>query len=420
MAARPAVSLQKELINTETLLDLFKNIPIADIIEKQTNYTNNKLVIKDREDEIIQDNMDINEILIAQEMANSQRLINLDSTYNMQTPQRPTILDTLYKRYNISPQSQKIIDTLQNDEIKQYILDYIKDNKILKAIEKQQSENDPDFTFKAPSDVGLILEDWTCVNIPCPICNTKLKKYLLPSMPVIDVVCDNPQHTIDMGVKYFQIKATEFNSFNFYTYFTLKPIKDSPNGYIKVGSKRFGLLSHNIKPSEPTINKELLIGYICFVYHYILSDSTSRNISINSTLSFMLLPNINSTINIKNEDYYYKYLDAKYPVITYNDKHVNAILFKNMGLVNKKVNLDTQYQYNKILRIDNNKLKRVSPDMFSPNMSSTMLSPMLSPNMYPPPKRLSLGNNENAEDAAKYKYLKYKNKYILLKNFILQ
>ncbi len=421
MAAKPAISklAMRGDITRDMLLDLFKTSPFSNI--KLKLYTKPVLTrsqsqiniqMGEADDEPVRDidtkDISLNDILDKDKL----KRIELDE---LKTPDRRQTLKELYKLHKISPLTQSIIDQLHNDEIKKYIEDYIKDNHILKVIEERQEDEDPDFSFKDPSNVGVFLEYWTCINIGCPVCGYELKKYLIPTMPVIDIICDNPAHTIDMGVKYFQIKATEYNQDAHYLYFTLNEIQDSPNGFIKVGSRRYGELSHTIKPSEPLKNKELLIGYICIVYKYIKNDASGRIISIVNNKSFILLPNINSSNITRDNDYYYRYLANKknYPVISYNPLHTTMRLFSSYdNLKGIKINLDTQFEILPPINIE----IQEPPD----KLLKQEIEPSI-PYSFPqtPLRRTdSISLPENTSNKYLYKYLKYKNKYLQLKNFV--
>jgi hypothetical protein len=247
-------------------------------------------------------------------------------------------MSTANKLDLLSPYSKEIINRLNEDDARDYIEMYIKDNKLAKILEEKQEMDDPDFTYTSSSEVGILLEYWVCVNIKCPICKGELYKYALSNMPTIDVKCSNSEHTVEMGPKYFQIKATEANSM---LYFTLNRFSDYMNGFITVGSIRPGKYSHEVKPSE--INRgdirstNLLIGYICIVYSYY--SANKRKIKLNLHKSFILFPKMkNRHRAITDEiDYYYKYIKTitGKPTIVYNPDFVN--LFRFSSLVNSPI-----------------------------------------------------------------------------------
>ena len=264
------------------------------------------------------------------------------------TPKKPTLLLD-----NVSPFTIDLVSRLNPEEAAKYIKDYLQEKKYIEIIEKGQADTDPDYKYTSNTEVGAYVELWVCANMKCPICNGELVKYTLLNMPVIDIKCINSKHKYNMGPKFFQIKATEQN--NAFPYFTLNPFLNNTNGFIVVGSRRLGELSHSVKPSDSDKQKQILIGYICLTYKY--SDTTKRNIRLTRKQSFILIPQITVDTKIITDanDYYYKYVDNIYkkPVITFNEVFVKVILFSNMNDVNFKkqvitdnaiiINLDIMY-----------------------------------------------------------------------------
>ncbi len=188
------------------------------------------------------------------------------------------------KGYQFTTISKQIYDMIPDDDPVQQaklIESFKRDDLIIKRIlgdieDKPYNEIDG-------SEMGVYIESWICANLKCPGCNeSTLYKYSHPNMPVIDVACVNPNHELNQGPRYYQIKATQ----NIYRnlYFTRTPVLHSPTGYIKVGSKRYGKFSHQIKVTDSDEDKELSIGYICISYKSI----GNMQININSDLSFIL------------------------------------------------------------------------------------------------------------------------------------
>jgi hypothetical protein len=127
-------------------------------------------------------------------------------------------------------------------------------------------------------------------------------------MPVIDFVCTNQSHNIKDGPIFWQVKATKGGILPYLnkSYFKIK----EPN-HIFVGSRVYGDVIHNIKPSDSDIDKTLLIGYILIVYEYTEIDA-KQSIKIDTKKSYIVYPNItiaNIATDVKN-DWYYKYIDS--------------------------------------------------------------------------------------------------------------
>jgi hypothetical protein len=108
-----------------------------------------------------------------------------------------------------SPNAQQILNRLTPISRQRMIEDFnIDDLKILKQ-ESIQEEIDETFIYFENQEVGQFLESWVCFNMRCPGCNGILYKYQSKNMPVVDVKCINPNHLLNNGPKYYQIKATE-------------------------------------------------------------------------------------------------------------------------------------------------------------------------------------------------------------------
>ena len=281
----------------------------------------------------------------------------------------------------LSPQAKEILSHLSPDSqyrlARDFYLDNIKNEALINQVD------DPDYIQFNPSANGLYLEFWVCANIPCPICGNKLYKYANPNMPAVDVICIN--HNLDRGVKYFQIKATQSDRVDVYglKYFSYK------ENYVCTGSKRFGYNCHIIKAIDNT-NKDLLIGYICIEYNM----SNYNNIKINSSKSFLLLPDtqFKPTTIEQNDWTFYSYRDNPHKaIITFNPEMVNKISF---------------YDFYKDKPIINNIISNpISLDIDYDAIKSRKALP-------PPPM---MGNLGPAAAAAQQKYFIMKMKYLNLK-----
>lgn len=187
--------------------------------------------------------------------------------------------------------------------------------------------SDPDYV--PVEKRGKYIEEWLSEHLVCPCCNGNrtLRMYANPNMPVIDLVCINPDHTPAMGVRFFQVKTSSlcYRNLNIeidesaigMTYFSYNEMIDN-NCFIHVGSRNFGQFVHSIKPLDE--DKRLLIGYICVCYH-----ETETDIIINKIKSFFVLPKIINDRLLKKDNWYYKYKDGHSPIIYYN-KNTNSIL----------------------------------------------------------------------------------------------
>ncbi len=228
---------------------------------------------------------------------------------------------------HLSPQSKIYVSRL-----------FQEDDKLLQKMDKDEEDLDKLYTYFENQEVGTYLELWVCDNIRCPGCKSKLLKYKSLSQPVVDVKCSNPSHDILYhGPKYYQIKATqqgtEMQGMLRKKYFS----KDEC--YIKVGSKRFGYNAHNIKLSDSLEIKKILIGYICLEYKRPNPDS--RDIILDKEKSFIVKPHISNILKEGETDkYYYRYTDDVIPTIIFNPD-ISKII--NLIENNIKVNLDNHY-----------------------------------------------------------------------------
>lgn len=316
--------------------------------------------------------------------------INEDYIYNLfETQPKKEIIITGEKRrsdrlqtekvksmdYSLSPMAHNILEYLTPTSKKRMIYDMQFDDINLEKKILLEEDKDPLYTYFENNEVGIFMELWLCSNLLCPGCKIgKLLKYLNPNMPVVDVMCSNDNHTIEYGPKYYQIKTTEKDaSFGGYKYFSLK------DKYIHTGSKKYGSLSHQIKLGDGINKKKILIGYICV--EYVRNVQNNRFISIDLNTSFILIPKLELTPTslIKSDLEYYKYFDSDIPIITFNESLFQIYTFKiydNNDLF-KNINIDLIFDMTVF------KPERVKQKLFE------------------------------------HKYLKYKKKYLDLKNYTL-
>ena len=239
----------------------------------------------------------------------------------------------------MTPWSKKIYDSASEAEKTRLLEDFKADNEIIDIINKKQDEEDKDYIYDddRPGTIGFYLEGWVSLNYKCPICNKKsLKPFVLPNMPVVDLICNNSNHTIEHGVKFFQVKSSSNNGSiskkSYIPYFSNdQTIEDDKKtkykGFIHVGSIRYGYNAHNIKTTDPDDIKKILVGYICLKYDITGTDD-KKTININKD-SFVLLPKINCTID---NILYYKYIEkSKQTIITWDDRCVETRVFPHIG-----------------------------------------------------------------------------------------
>ena len=216
---------------------------------------------------------------------------------------------------NLTPISKSIYNTLEHTlDKKRFLKELAKDDETIDLLNSYSDENDLNYEDEKPNSLGFYIEHWLSANLKCPVCHeSSLCIYAIPTMPVIDLACNNKNHKIEDGVKFFQVKTKNESSIFFKPPYNLYFSKN----YIYTGSIRFGYNSHIIKGSDTIENKKILLGYICISY-----NQNEEYLNINRKESFILLPQINNNLN----ESYYEYLktDPK-PIIKWNDHLVDII-----------------------------------------------------------------------------------------------
>jgi hypothetical protein len=244
-----------------------------------------------------------------------------------------------------SPTTQRILDyagQLTEDSERNLLGLISKDTNKSIEIETKQEKYDDLYKQYYDSQLGEFIERWICSKMKCPGCKTgRLLKFVNKSFPVIDVKCDGRNHNIlEHGPLYFQIKATNgFAKSGLYPhYFDFN--KESQKLYIKIGSKRFGSLSHSVKINSPLDTKKLLIGYICVYYR---TKTNPDTLSINFDKSFILIPDIKKSGISEN---YYTYIDGEPSTITFNINYfLVAATFKELNLQELFKQIDTNIEF---------------------------------------------------------------------------
>jgi hypothetical protein len=204
-----------------------------------------------------------------------------------------------------------------------------KDDAAVQAQEEISDLDDPNYKFFNSSDVGIKLEYWVCANMRCPGCTTGvLYKYQNPNMPAVDVICTNPNHTLQMGPKFYQIKTTLSG-----TYHEGRRYFSKKDRYICVGSYKYGYNCHVMRPDNPNI--DILIGYICIEYN-IIKDN---DIKIINTNSFILIPNL---LYKPTTDTYYEYISIPPNNITVIE--FKPDMFEIRDIPSKIIDLNVNYK----------------------------------------------------------------------------
>lgn len=215
-----------------------------------------------------------------------------------------TYNDILPKEF--TPFTKAILEPLTVRSKRKMVEELEEDNKRIRKIETEQESDDPNYSYFENKEIGVFLEKWYCANYKCS-CGSIFLKYTKSNMPIIDIRCSNKSHNINtFGPKYYQIKSTENNKiYKGYKYF------DLDENYIHVGSKKYGEICHNITTIDTDEDKELLIGYICITYDIITDDN--NYIKIIPEKSFKLNPLIYKK---EPQQMYY----------TYNSRYRGAIM----------------------------------------------------------------------------------------------
>lgn len=216
--------------------------------------------------------------------------------------------------------THKLTEYLTPISKKRMLKDIEKDNDILVKLSKMDEKTDPDYINY--ENYGKLIESWLSDNLACPCCGSySLKRYFKSNMPIIDVVCINPYHTLERGVRFFQIKTSNGKPFMDIPYF-IYDSKNPKKNHIHVGSRKYGEISHQIKVSDNDFDKKILIGYICLTYE----EKDNLKIIKNKNKSFIVLPIIDYQLENSTsvDDWYYQYIDE-----TNKDKKHSRIRFNH-------------------------------------------------------------------------------------------
>jgi hypothetical protein len=186
---------------------------------------------------------------------------------------------------------------------------------------------------------GKTVECWFADTMTCPVCGSKsLRRYQKDNFPAIDVVCINPDHLFDHGVKFFQIKASSGNFMGSSNSSIVTPYFSLHDRTIHTGSYKYGKTIHDISIFDGDFIKKILVGYICI--DFVKRD---KYLTINKSRSFFVLPKtkIDNTIKeLFTQDFtemfiehnevsynYYSYIDIVHPTIIFDDKNNDVVTF---------------------------------------------------------------------------------------------
>lgn len=266
----------------------------------------------------------------------NEQQLNPTQLKRSRTESERVIIPTKITRYadyitNITPYLKARITP---DKLDRYTQDLEYDSSTI--IQKLEAVVD-DSEYIDKQNYGKLVEVWFCDNCNCPVCGQKtLKRYEKDNFPVIDLVCVNPLHTYDKGVKFFQVKSTstDFTDFKYFDY---------DNRLIHTGSYKFGKIVHSITVLDDDFTKKILIGYIC-----ITVEPKYDYLKVNKNKSFFVLPKTNINVVVKKLfednfdnffvqydnsdiiDKYYEYVNIVKPLITFSMTNNNVVTFSKV------------------------------------------------------------------------------------------
>jgi len=238
-----------------------------------------------------------NNIPVAQNTRAAEDTKAAEDAYNQNTPIDPT-LKGLENINFISPFGQQILLSVESAEREALTKNLFEDNVTIDETYKDEFSDIEEY-YPDEEDIGRKAEKIISIYCKCPICGEKsLKLFSNPNMPVVDLVCINPDHDIDKGPRLWQVKASRQD-----LYF------NKTKSYITIGSKRWGYSIH-----QNFEDKNFLIGYICLK----VEEKNDNFFHISNSNSFALYPNLEG-----NEPYYRYYKE--------NEK---TFFFKNKNVIN--------------------------------------------------------------------------------------
>jgi hypothetical protein len=263
--------------------------------------------------------------------------------------------------YEITP---AIINYLSPGVHSEIIADLkIDDDLIFKL---KQITDDEDADYVRYENRGKLIECWIADNMCCPCCGENtLRRYANDSMPIIDLVCINIEHTINKGVKFFQVKTNKIHSvlFRGKPYFAHNYSRPIDSHTIHVGSRKWGQHVHNITPQHKLIDKKILCGYICIKF---ADGGKKLDLQFSEEKSFIVLPEylVNLRTNLfpaddmvyrSDKSWYYKYVDndtKPHQRIKFNlntNKIITGDALKKLFLTKPRIDLTYKIKTDKML-----------------------------------------------------------------------
>ena len=327
--------------------------------------------------------------------------------------------------------------------------DYVSDDDYILQLEKF---NDPDYYENAsPQNLGEDVEKIICAYCMCPICGSKLYKFVSKNTPLSDLICSNVNYHISINKSFlFQIKTSTGARIQGKPYFDKSFIKLTSEFYkylycIDHLDKNFNLIIPNficlniyINPStqQYIINPKYSFFYLPDfnnpIKPYILNN---YGISLNSHFVFSIPPdfilNIKSNINkiitnnpipnfisidinksIFNKNFIDKFIKKYKNISDYNtiNSLINSYFSHLCPLITSNINIP----------IIINQLKRphLTPKTLTPVSTTKKRSKIITPSIsrYDPENIIS--HDSVSKQIIFNKYLKYKSKYLSLKKLL--
>ena len=279
-----------------------------------------------------------------------------------------------------TPMKQKILEYEGPANREALLAELTKDDREITGIESSQFLDDPDYVEKmSNSGLGFYMESFVSYYGKCPGCGqVSLKKFRNCSIPAVDFVCINKEYHETHNICFlFQLKISVSESHDyFYT-------SADGNKIINIGSRRYGEIPHSIKGTSPFDLKKLAIGYICLK----LIPKADGTYQINSALSFCVFPKLELSVDKQ----YYNYMGAI--ILGHNPITVDMSMMNNIpigSIFTEGIVLGTPF------------VEQTIPNPYD------LVS-----------KKLDFGPAAMGKSGGYYyKYLKYKSKYLKLKEII--
>jgi hypothetical protein len=274
-------------------------------------------------------------VIVTKKRGSSLSVSEAEAELVSKYPQRAMIKSVLLKDYveDLTPAILRYLSPISRSRME---ADIVIDDKVIERLATIQEKEDEEYVNY--ENRGKQIEVWIANNMLCPCCHkaNSLRRYLSDSMPVIDLVCINPEHTLDHGVKFFQVKVSNGSLFMDKPYFNYDVLSTTDANTIHVGSRVWGEPVHAITPYDSPLDKKILCGYICIRYIDRETDSVLR---IDCANSMIVLPQYLLSARKKlmfgvtyplfddSMQWYYRYIDETISVSASGSKKHNRIRF---------------------------------------------------------------------------------------------